>query len=380
LKAIARSSLLVAAALAGGCAVVAGLDDDRRLAPDASSSAGGGGASAATSTTTSAGGAGSGAGACVSATYPDPPGAGHGGGVLDLVAAVHSLDLGEAEGAVVGLDLDGKCTCDGDGPSCLAPAFAEGDACDGPGGRDNATARVFAFMTALLGEESFSSASLSGRADAGAWSLLFRVREYNGTADDDRVEVDVYPSSGGIDPAWNGEDRWPVSETSVAPGGTVDDPLYVDTKAYVSGGTLVASLSESSLILGSDDNQMVLDLTAGFVTARVVVRGGALRLEGGTLAARWRLTDVFKTLSTFRDTAGTPVCTDDLLYDTVKDQICGFVDIYSALGTPTDECDSLSLGIGFEAEPAKLGDLQPGPTPGGGCSPETDPLYDSCGG
>jgi hypothetical protein len=379
LKAIARPSLLVAAALAGGCAVVAGLDDDRRLAPDASSGAGAGGATVAT-TTASAGGAGSGAGACVSATYPDPPGSGHGGGALDLVAAIRSVDLGEAEGSLVGLDLDGKCTCDGEGSSCLAPAFAEGDACDGPGGRDNATARVFAFLAGLFGEDSFGSAYFSERAEAGAWSLLFRVRGYNGTPDDDQVEVDVYPSRGGLDPAWNGEDRWPVQETSIGPGGTVDDPLYVDTKAYVSGGTLVASLPKSSLILGSGDNQLVLDLTAGFVTARVVGQGGALRLEGGTLAARWRLADVFKTLSTFRDTSGSPVCTDDLLYDSVKDQICGFVDIYSALASPTDECDSISLGIGFEAEPAKLGDLHPGPTPSDGCSPETDPLYDSCGG
>lgn len=324
-----------------------------------------------------------GAGPCVSATYPDPPTSGMTGGDLAFVVALRKVDLGDGDNqGLLGLDLDNKCTCDGDGPSCLAPSYAKEDNCDGPGGRDNSLAQVFKFMTILLGS-SFGSPALSDDANAGKWSMLFRVAQYNGLADDDQVSLSVFPSAGtegDVTPTWTGNDAFRVAAAAIAPGGTtVDTPRFIDTKAYVSGNVLVASLPESAIVLPSGTAEVAVDITAGLVMAEIVPVGSSYGLRKGIIAGRWRNDDVFVTLSRFRDGNGAPICKGQLLYDTVKGKLCGFTDILSSLGSPTDECDSISAGIGFEADPAGFGSIDPPPVPTNGCPPEDDPITDSCG-
>jgi len=180
-------------------------------------------------------------------------------------------------------------------------------------------------------------------------------------------------------PVWDGNDAWPVPDTSIEPGGTtVDQPRFYDKKGYVSNGILVASLPSSGLVLGSETTRLTLGLTAAFVVGRVVPSGSSFELREGLLAARWKLAEVFRTLSEFRDANGDPLCQGDFLYTTLRDKICSYADIYSALATPTDECDSISLGIGFEAFPAKLGAVVPVPPPSAGCAVDEDPISDTC--
>lgn len=378
-------SLLPALGL-GACEALSGLSGDRSLAePSVAATSTGGTGGAGGAGGSGAGGevAGSGGGPCVSATYPPPPGAAQTGGDIAFVAALRVIDLGDqTPDGSLGLDLDDRCTCLGDGPSCPAPDFAKEDACDGPGGVDNGLAKVFQFLSALVGG-TFDSINLSLQANQGDWSQLFRVRNYNGLENDDQIEVAMYMSPGlevdGALAVWDGSDTFRIAATSVVPGGTAEQPAFVDLKGYVSGGVLVASLPTSAITLATDETEVAMDLTAGLVTAEIVPVGSSYGLRNGIIAGRWRNVDVFTMLSALRDGNGSPICQGQLIYNTLKGKICGHTDIRSALGSPTDPCDAISVGIGFEADPAQLGFVAEPPPPLPGCSDETDPIHDACG-
>jgi hypothetical protein len=386
---------LVAGAGAAGCALVAGLDGDRTLA---AAGTGGAGAAGGAHGTTGAGGsagaggathsdagapdgaAGAGGKACKPASYPPPPAVQDAGGAIDFVTAMHSVDLGDT-GTVVGLDLDGKCTCEGDGPSCRHPDWIKEDLCDGPDGRDAQSALLFKeFSFATSG--SIGTAGFSSGCASGTWSMLIRVRGYNGKADDDQVQVSLFPSAG-LDKAarpakWDGTDAWPVPPTALADGGkTVDEPRYVDAKAYVTSGHLVTSMPESEMYLAGSNAYLPIRFIAGFLVARIVPVGQTFGLRDGILAARWKTADIFDSVHAVR-IKGSPLCTDSPLYAPVKHQICNFIDIYSGIATPTTTCDSISVGLAFTADPAKLGPIQALPTPPQGCPAATDPAGDDC--
>ncbi len=384
------------------------LVDGFELVPSASGGGGGAGAGAGGA---AEGGAG-GSGGCTSATWPDPPPQPDPGvDDVDFVAAIRSIDFGEGapdlseEGPRVGYDLDGRCTCRGAGSSCQRPAFATATDCDGPGGVDNAGARLFALVAPFA--KDLSSAYQSELADKGGWSLLVRVSEYNGKANDSAVRTALYPSPGieadpcwppGMAPVWDGNDPWPIDVASLedpaggAGGGAggdpgacegvlgydYDKPRYVDTKAYVTGGVLVASLPELGLVLSGDTKTTVVKLTAGFATGRLQKSAVGWRITDGVLAGRWPTKEIFAAIGGLVSNGG-PVCTDDGVYSALKQKACTFVDIASALGGPTTECDALSLAMGFQAEPAKLGIAWQRTASVSPCPPETNPENDSCG-
>jgi hypothetical protein len=160
---------------------------------------------------------------------------------------------------------------------------------------------------------------------------------------------------------------------------SADQPLYFDDAAYVSGGYLVASLPTSAIIFSSAQSAVPLKITAGFVVAKIVDMGAAgIQLDEGVIAGRWKMEDIFQTLSQYRDQGGMPICTDNALYGLVKSKFCDVLDIFSSVGTPTVACDSVSLGIGFTAFPAVLGPIVDPPAATPGCPMATDPASDGC--
>lgn len=358
-------------------------------ATSATTSTGGGGGMGG------AGGAGGGeaGGTCGHATYPLPPTTTTSGSE-DVVVALRSIDMGDQSPSPPGLDLDGKCSCccPGDGPGCLEKKVN----CDGPLGVDNAAAGMFKLVA--VGLDNFSSAYFSSQAEKGFWSLLLRIREYNGTANDDKVTLEWYTSEGTADaagqtvsPNWDGNDAWVVSTDSLLGVDGADPnpvlgvdgnvPRYVDTKAYVTEGQVVASLPDTVIAVGGSLNKIAFHVVGAFIVADLVKdeATGRYAIPHGLFVARWRIEDFFLTMSTYRDSNGQPFCTDDLLYKTAKPTICNSVDIYSGTATPTTECDAFSLGMAFTAAPANLGIVKEATLPSAACPDETDPIHDSCG-
>jgi hypothetical protein len=326
---------------------------------------------------------------CAHAGFPSPPDAAP-GGAIGFVVAVRSIEVrSQPDGGPVGLDIDETCTCQGQGPSCVAPEGA--DSCDLAEGRDNEFANLFEAIGYGMNETDVS-AYYSGLAEQGHWSLLVRVRDYNGEPDDGRVEVALFVPYGfpGVDagPTWTGYDSWYVSADCIEPldaGPDAGDgavelvPRYVDENAYVRGGVLVAGVHEATLLFGGSTTRMELHATAINVMARVVREGNGLwALTDGLLTGILPLGDVFRALGSFRDGDGFPVCTDQGGYEIAKEFICNGADLLSTFSDPKLDCDSMSMGIAFEAVEAKLGEVMAPPDATPGCPADTDPANDQC--
>jgi hypothetical protein len=305
-------------------------------------------------------------------------------GDIDFVAAVRSIDLGETSGLAVGLDLDRRCTCQGEGDSCIYPPYATKDHCDGPDGRDSSASLIFKSLIAALGEDGFGSVFYSQMAEAGEWSLLVRVQGYNGQADDPKVKVSFYEAPGfgaAAQPMWDGSDKWPVSTSSLADMASIDKPLYFDDNAYVSQGSLVASFPSVDVRLKGADSYIAFRLTTGALVGSIqnpAVDQLGWRIVDGVLAGRWKMEDVFISLGTFK-ASGATFCNDGgFIYKTFKNELCGHIDIASTLGDATAGCDSISLGMKLQTHPAKLGPLHASPPPDATCPEDQNPASDAC--
>jgi hypothetical protein len=362
---------------------------------------------AGVSASTGTGGSGAGPPAC-GATYPDPPGGqSDGGDTGTIVVAVHTINLGDNGGTPPGYDLDNTCTCiKGGGESCVGRSTNAATYCDAPGGIDDQTLLLVELIQTAIGAGSFGSVFFSQAAGEGHWSLLIEITGYNGEANDPEVQVAIYPSPGyvpsdaGVPPQWDGTDAWRISSTSLVTndggtgdlgldGGTVGDggivARYQATGAYVSNGTLVASIPQSELIFqGGSSSVFQLELSDGVLTGKLVVHSTPLgeqwSLTNGIIAARWALTDIFDDLASYRDENGAPICTNQVAYDVAKSTICNDADILVNAAAPkSDACDALSFGLGFTADPATLGPIvDAGATPEGGCPPGESPAGDTC--
>ena len=327
-------------------------------------------------------------GGCGHAVPPDPPNVQNAGGSITFVVAANYVDFGDISGdpLQIGYDLDMRCTCFGDTSSCMRPSWATEDACDGPEGRDNAGGVFIAYIADLF--DGFGAGAWNESVLNGEWSLVLRIRDYNGLADDNQVGVDWYvptrfdalQDGGSEPPKWDGTDAWPIRSSGLQkPSGSnwdVNKPLNHDDYAYVTGGVLVASMAEGDLQV---NESYTLGFSGAFITAKLEEQATGWAITDGTLAARWKLVKILTQFSNTNDPIyKAPICTDNLIYPSIKAKVCGYADIYSGVGTLTTPCDSLSIAMKFRAAPARLGPVVVSQTSDPRCAPEVDPANDSC--
>jgi hypothetical protein len=283
-----------------------------------------------------------------------------------------------ADGGTLGLDQDGVCTCDGTSlQKCLGP-----NVCDGPNGRDNAGIKLIAALDLLNGSP--LEASLRKGIDAGQWSVILRIEDYDETDDDASLTLRWYFSRGFADamakPAWNGKDVWTVNERSLEPMamGKLDAARFEDKTAYVSGGVLVATFTEA--VLEALGGKTVLPLRLSQAKLVATLRKGAdgWRLDDGIVAARLSEKDAFGTIAGFRSDAGTLICSDESSFQTLTQLVCDARDLPSSNAGPTQPCEAVSLALGFDASPAATPIVVPKPLPPMGCAMGKDPAAATC--
>jgi hypothetical protein len=342
-------------------------------------------------TSASAGGAagatGGGGNTCGHVQVPAPPASSDPGTDMELLLAMRELDLGESRlsnGPLTGYDLDALCTCAGEGASCNRPSWADAVVCDGPEGRDNAAAQLF--QAASVFAPQLASSSFTAQIGSGRFSLLFRVRSYNGQPNDAQVTVALFASPGRDkdgctpqgQPNWEGNDTWPIASTSLQPpnmgqggagGGGCGAPGY-DFETLATPDELLFYVTTGNSIAE-------VHLTAPQVSARIAQGAGGFTLEEGVIAGRWPVEELRLSLVALAN-AGQQLCTDDPFYNNIRTAVCDHADIASELSGPTTPCDAVSFGITFRAEPALLGPVWEPPMPMSTCPPGTDPVEDSC--
>ena len=121
-----------------------------------------------------------------------------------------------------------------------------------------------------------------------------------------------------------------------------------------------------------------MTIIGGALTGRIEPGVNGYALRQGRLAGRWADGDILGEVAAIIGEDDEPLCTDAGIYNLMKAAICKYVDIEGVVGGPTAPCDAISLGIAFEAEPAKLGSVHVTEDLGLSCPPATDPSGDRC--
>jgi hypothetical protein len=100
---------------------------------------------------------------------------------------------------------------------------------------------------------------------------------------------------GGSEPLWDGNDRWKIVPEVLVPSASpsVDEPLYRDDQAYVSGGMLVAHFPRAFISPGVPGLPNLLIPVHQVVLAGLLIRvGEQWALQNAVLAMRQRYSDL----------------------------------------------------------------------------------------
>jgi hypothetical protein len=281
---------------------------------------------------------------------------------MELIFAADSLYLTPQPGSAGGYDLDGVCTCPGP-PSCALSPKAKSK-CDSDGGVDQAGTLLLQDFLSLSGLAAGATTNIA----QGKNGLLIRISHYNGGQNDAEVIVAVFGSDGTeIDPdggketppRHDGTDLWTVDRGSLkGADGPPFIPLVYDTKAYVTNGTIVA---RTDITISVSD--LVLHLNGAVVSAKLVHKDSAYRLDEGRLAGRWPTKFLLPSLDTLKDpfVSNLGVCGQSALYQSLKDDICAAVDLVAdpSLDNAASPaaCDSVGMSLLFSAEQAQFGSI-----------------------
>jgi hypothetical protein len=295
-----------------------------------------------------------------SPSSPPPRPAVVGGGGPDLVVAIQNLhfavDYGSdaREGSVTGLDLDHACSKeDGTPTSCVGSSLGMPPK-DDSNGVDNVLGWLLLVNYGQI--RTFLSQSTDPRI-----TLILVLKDFNGKAEDDQVEVDAFVTAGveddagrAAEPQWDGGDRWTVScETLPLCNPQTLVTTASDLNAYVTGGKLVSQglsslpvVTTSQLSEGGPFVAVLVNLSDPVIVAPLVNEsGGGIGIRGALLGGRWATVDMIKAVST--------VC---VAPDASTQFLCPIAD----LTTPAKRdgtgqaCDAISVGMRFDGHPAIL--------------------------
>lgn len=284
------------------------------------------------------------------------------GGIKNTyVAALSKIYLGSSDGGPdYGFNLDNTCTCSfGQVDSCIRVPADAAPLCDDDGGVDNYARHAFEAINGFVDGGVITEARFNTALGSGLSGAVIQVSNYNGLADDPAVTVTIFGSQGyqgfvadGSAPKHDGNDSWIVDPGSASGQFRVDD-------AYVTNYTLVATGLNFPIIVGSAITQPVLiQLDEGVIRAHLDIAGTKMTITNGVLGGRWDPAKFLPSLAPVPDPIfGGYLCGDaDITYQLLKKDICAATDINrSSSGDGKGACNSVSMGLGFEAEPAVKG-------------------------
>ncbi|UCH28450.1 MAG: hypothetical protein JSV06_09225 [Myxococcales bacterium] len=340
------------------------------------------------------------------ATVPARPPAGTSASSDDVEAIFAfrniSLDQSGDRWRRFGLDLDGLNTASiEDEAECVA---ANGSpTLDGEKGIDNSFGQHV--LPTVVGLISCLEDNIALNQGLGFGTVLLRLREWNGTPNDAKVDVSVVSAVDGTSlddatglewggpagatlmlpsatqeappPAWDGEDVFFVDPASLV-AGDIDYALVWKTDAYIRDGRVVLPLDTATtfvFLTGPGSFSLSLD---GFLVADISEDGQTL--VKGMIAGRFSAGELVATLQPLG------ICDEDfrngvtsLLTDNLD------VRIDPTLGSPEEPCTASSVAFSFQGIRAKLADTVapvalpiPDPCADGGRRSGPEPAFDRC--
>jgi hypothetical protein len=325
-----------------------------------------GGSPAATTATTGATTATTGAGG--GAEPPGPtPGAPAGGGA-GVVLALRQLFLGDTDrdGTLdptngwkqYGFDLDGQTTLDL-ANHCTPNSGASPTVFEkGNDGIDNSFGHNV-FSTIIYGFEPSAGPTIDADLDAGKFTNLFDIEKLGPGPSYSGLLTLLYGGANlGHAPLWDGSDKWPVlpeeltNPMDITSAKTQFPMSYLSEGVWVSGskGDIVLPLpvGGGSLTLTIHNAQVAMDLDASHTSATNGTIAGVLDTEEFVAVVQQLIGQLVPSLcgsATLTTVLASIRQASDIMQDGTQD--------------PTQVCDGVSIGLGFNAAAVQLGAIAP---------------------
>jgi hypothetical protein len=279
-----------------------------------------------------------------------------------------------------GLDLDGLNSSAADCTpfACQPLAGSEKNRarCDGPNGADNAFASILKDLSAVLAQ---NNSTLNQLAPAltitrGVMNFLIELRGYNGTPNDDRVDIDVWTASGitgmqqpasfeiqdleKLEETWDGGDpntEWTVDSRSVKTDGTKLVIPKVVARGYVADGILVAPhMGQITLppFVGSP-----VQVNDAELTGKLFQKDGRWQLVEGRVAARVESGRLLNILGATKATDSAQMCDPgSALYPLLRQELCTSLDLPPDGGAVDAgvPCGAISAGFAISFIESKI--------------------------
>ena len=273
-------------------------------------------------------------------------------GNIAIVFALHDILYGEDDSwETMGFDLDQVNTRE-DGPSLSCAFTGTGSVppvwWDHGCGVDNIIGGLIWTVIAETPNNTFDPHEGTTVARAGHGGMLLRISSYNGQPNDRSVTLEVFQTGGTDEPKWDGSDEWLVKRVGLLSEKPVTSE-YGDPGAYVSDGVLVASIQYLFLPVSLSANSVgPLPLYTSLLTASLVFDEETrfYKLEDGLLGGKVKSKDLLQLIADSADQCDTSA------YETL---VCPYQDV--AFEAEGEACNAFSLGVGFEAWQANLGDM-----------------------
>jgi hypothetical protein len=323
---------------------------------------------------------------------------------LELVYGLHNVILNQSDATLppgspqlwqtIGLNLDGQNTRADTDPNqpCQRPNSNGGlSRIDGQNGIDNLLGstlwpNISDFVGGSAGAEVFEQ-SMNDGFEAGKGTIVLRILRWNGTANDDSVEVWLFPAAAGTTsahadieftpgtnalvllaspstsaapPAWDGSatSGWYADKEAFADENEVSPmmPVVRDLNGYISNGTLVMSMAPDDILelRVADFASVAVQLSDAHIVARLSEDFASI--DSGFIAGRFSLDNLF-------DVGGSVgIC------GTLQGNVQGFfnrmADVLadpSAPGGPSAICDAVSVGVAFQGRRGEYRGVAPEP-------------------
>jgi len=321
---------------------------------------------------------------------------------VEAVFALHNVSLDQSgdRWRRFGLDLDGMNTASvADAAECVGSSGRP--PLDGDKGIDNAFGQyVLPTVMSLIPCLEDNIALIQG---TGRGTGLIRLRHWNGTPNDAKVDVSTFVSVDGTslddiselewsgpdgsdlvlpdsvddapDPSWDGQDYFFVDPSTLI-GGDLDRPVIWKSDAYIADGRIVLPLdTDSTLVLPTGPGTFSITLK-GFLVADLSEDGQSL--EKGLIAGRFPAGKLVSALEPIG------IC-NDTLQESVIGLITDHLDLRAdeGAGDAEDECTAIGVALTFQGARARIADLVapvelPTRQPCAGQQSGLDPAFDRC--
>jgi len=316
---------------------------------------------------------------------PPPPGpTGHPGDGSGVVLAIKKLYLGDtdrqgAKSATAwknfGFNLDGKVSTPDSTDLCKPRAGGKVSSVypDGNHGIDNSFGKNI--LPIITGVAADASTSVNQGIADGSFTIMLDIDKLGAGTDYNPLTTKLYGGAKlGHAPAFNGTDKWPVlpellnDPKDIASSKVIFAGSYLTKNTWVSGSKseigLTLSVAGFSLTLTIGSALVAMDLDEAHKSAKNGVIAGVIDTETF-------ITELKKVAGAFSK----DLCTGSTI-ESIANQLRQASDIMKdgSAGSPTKECDGISIGLGFD-----MGEVQLGPI-ADPAKPQDDPCAGTGGG